>query len=492
MRHRGNRNDWRFFITLWQIIYFSLMSPENQDTIVAVSSPSGRSLQSIIKISGPEAIQCMKDFFIPAAHFDLGEIPTYTSTAGNIHIKEEGVNIPAVLYIMKQPYSYTKEDVVEIHTLGSPIIMEMLLSSILSKGIQVKRNIRLSQPGEFTKRAFLHGRIDLTQAEAAMRIIRAQTDAELKVAVAQLTGSVSQQIKRIQDDAVSLCSYIEAAIDFSDQDIELISAREIMDKLEVIKNGISQLLIQPETGHVSQEGIDTVLYGKPNVGKSSLINALLGKKRTLVSEIPGTTRDVVADILEIRGIRFKLMDTAGMDDSEEVVLSRAMKKTLSTLKKSQVILLVFDGNFTIDEQLRTMKLDDLTGNTIIVINKCDLLKSNSSPELPAELKKHPLVHTSALTGEGLERLKEALLEGVLGGRVNLSGGAPIFNVRQREVLQRSLQSIQQTIESVNNNESYEFIALDLRAAIDALGEIVGEVTTEDILSKIFSEFCIGK
>src|SRR3989337_4237093 len=180
------------------------MSPEIQDTIVAVSSPSGRSLQSIIKISGPEAIQCMKDFFIPAAHFDLGEIPTYTSTAGNIHIKEEGVNIPAVLYIMKQPYSYTKEDVVEIHTLGSPTILEMLLSSILSKGIRAKKNISLSQPGEFTKRAFLHGRIDLTQAEATMRIIRAQTDGELKVAVAQLAADVSQQTQRTHNAAGSL------------------------------------------------------------------------------------------------------------------------------------------------------------------------------------------------------------------------------------------------------------------------------------------------
>ena len=468
------------------------MSPEIQDTIVAVSSPFGRSLHAIIKISGPEAIPCMKDFFIPTSHIDFGVVPAYTSIAGNIHVMEEGINIPAVLYIMKQPYSYTKEDVVEIHTLGSPMVLEMLLSSILSKGIQVKRNIRLSQPGEFTKRAFLHGRIDLTQAEATMRIIRAHTDAELKVAVAQLTGSVSQQIKRIQDDAVSLCSYIEAAIDFSDQDIELISTREIINRLEVIKKNISQLLIQPETGKVSQEGIDTVLYGKPNVGKSSLINALLGKKRTLVSEIPGTTRDVIADILEIRGIRFKLMDTAGMDDSEEVVLSRAMEKTRATLGKAQVILLVFDGNSHIDEQLREMQLDDLTGNVIVVVNKCDLLKSSSSPELPAELKKHPLVYTSALTGEGLERLKGTLVESVLGGRVNLSGGAPIFNVRQREALQCSLQSIQQTMESVSNNESYEFVALDLRTAIDVLGEIVGEVTTEDILSKIFSEFCIGK
>ncbi|MBI2471220.1 MAG: tRNA uridine-5-carboxymethylaminomethyl(34) synthesis GTPase MnmE [Planctomycetes bacterium] len=468
------------------------MSSGIQDTIVAVSSPSGRSLHAIIKISGHEAVRCTKDIFVPAFAIDLEAIPTYTSVAGNIQIKEEGIEIPVVLYVMKQPYSYTKEDVVEIHTLGSSLIVEMLLNSIVSMGIHDKRNIRFSQPGEFTKRAFLHGRIDLAQAEATMRIIRAQTDGELKIAVAQLAGDVSQHIKRIQDDAVSLCSYIEAAIDFSDQDIELISAGEIMGRLEVIKNNISQLLLQQETGKVSREGIDTVLFGKPNVGKSSLINALLGKKRALVSEIAGTTRDVVSDILETGGVCFKLMDTAGMDDTKEIVTSRAIEKTHSTLKKAQIILLVFDCNADIGEQLRKMKLDDLTGNVIVVINKCDLSKSSSFPELPAELKKYPLVHTSAMTGEGLERLKEILVENVLGGRINLSGSLPIFNVRQRDALRRSLQSFQQTMESVRNNESYEFIALDLRTAIDALGEIVGEVTTEDILSKIFSEFCIGK
>ena len=468
------------------------MSPEIQDTIVAVSSPSGRSLHSIVKISGLNAIQSIEDIFIPTVNIDLMAIPTYTSVVGNIYIKEELVSISAVLYIMKQPYSYTREDVVEIHTLGSPMVMQMLLSSILSKGIQAKRNIRLSQPGEFTKRAFLHGRIDLTQAEATMRIIRAQTDSELKSAVAQLGGDVSQRIKHIQDEAASLCSYIEAAIDFSDQDIELISATEIMNRLEVIEKNISQILIQSETGKISSEGIDTVLYGMPNVGKSSLINALVGKKRSVVSKIPGTTRDVVTDILEIEGIRFKLMDTAGMDNTEEVVTSRAMEKTQSTLKKAQIILLVFDGNADMNEQLKEMKLDNSTGNVIVIINKCDLQKSSFLPELPAELKKYPLVHTSALTGEGLKRLKETLVENVLIGKVNLSSSTSFFNVRQRDALQHSIQSIQQALESARNSESYEFIALDLRTAIDTLGEIVGEVTTEDILDKIFSEFCIGK
>ncbi|MEK6559237.1 MAG: GTP-binding protein, partial [Planctomycetota bacterium] len=206
----------------------------------------------------------------------------------------------------------------------------------------------------------------------------------------------------------------------------------------------------------------------------------------------GTTRDVVTDILEIEGIRFKLMDTAGMDNTEEVVTSRAMEKTQSTLKKAQIILLVFDGNADMNEQLKEMKLDNSTGNVIVIINKCDLQRSSFLPELPAELKKYPLVHTSALTGEGLKRLKETLVENVLIGKVNLSSSTSFFNVRQRDALQHSIQSIQQALESARNSESYEFLALDLRTAIDTLGEIVGEVTTEDILDKIFSEFCIGK
>lgn len=465
---------------------------EIQDTIVAVSTPSGRSFHAIIKISGPEAIQCIKDIFVPAPLIDLEFIPPYSSVGGSVHIKEEWIGIPAILYIMKQPYSYTKEDVVEIHTLGSPPIVEMLLCSILSKGNQAKRSIRLSQPGEFTKRAFLHGRIDLAQAESVIRIIRAQTDRELQIAVTQLTGDISQQIKHMQNEMVSLCSCIEASIDFSDQDIELISSREIMNRLEVVKKDISHLLVQSETGKIFQEGIDAVLYGKSNVGKSSLINALLGKRRSVVSGIPGTTRDVVTDILEIKGLRFKLMDTAGMDDTKDVVLSRAMEKTLSALKSAHVILLVFDGSADMGEQLREMETPDLFDNVIVIINKSDLQKEGSFSGLPAKLKKYPLVHTSTLTGEGLEKLKELLIETVVGGLINLSESPSIFNVRQREALQRSLQSVQQAMESVKNNESYEFITLDLRTAIDTLGEIVGEVTTDNILDKIFSEFCIGK
>ena len=468
------------------------MPPEMQDTIVAVSTPSGRSFQGIIKISGPEAIPCIHDFFVPAFRVDLGTIATYTSLPGCFYIKEEQVNIPASLYIMKQPFSYTKEDVVEIHTFGSPPIIEMLVQALLSDAMNKKRNVRLSQPGEFTKRAFLHGRIDLTQAEAVMRIINAQTDAELAVAATQLSGGVSRQIRHLRDESVALCSYIEAAIDFSDQEIELISVEEIAGRLKTIERNILEFLFPSETSRISSEGIDTVFYGIPNVGKSSLINALMGKKRLLVSEIPGTTRDVITDSLHARGIHFKLTDTAGMDDSWGTVISWAREKTRMALKSAHIGVLVFDGSINIGKQFKEMELKDVPGKIIVVINKCDLKQKSFLFELPEMLKKYPLVHTSSLTGEGLERLKEMLLEIVLGGQINLTSSHSLFNTRQREALQRSLLSVQQAQISTHNNESYEFIALDLHAAINTLGEIVGEVTTEDILDKIFSEFCIGK
>ena len=493
------------------------MPREIQDTIIAISSPAGRALHAIIKISGPEAIACLKDIFAASRpHCDLEDVPTYTAVAGNVHINEEHVEIPVVLYVMKQPHSYTKEDVVEVHTLGSPFLVKMALDAILTKGILTKKNIRLAQPGEFTKRAFLHGRIDLTQAEAVMQLIRAQTDDEREAAFTQLSGAGSNQINHIRNKLVSLCADVEAAIDFSDQDIEITSLSNIISLLTDVEASINHLLLKSETGKVDSEEIEAVLYGKPNAGKSSLINALLGKKRALVSDSPGTTRDVVTDILEINGVCFRLSDTAGIGNTRDAVTSGAMDKTRTALKQANLLLLVLDGSEDVEAQLDGLRLDvpcsntqpsalslqpepllnlDVPGcNTIIVFNKSDKRKTGSLPELPLTLRKYPIVQTSALTGEGLEDLKTQLAASATGGDMTarLPGSRLSFNRRQREALYRSLQSVRQAKEAAGNNESLEFIALETRSAVEALGEIVGEVTTEDILNKIFSEFCIGK
>lgn len=463
-----------------------------QDTIIAVSTSSGRSLHAIIRISGSEAISSITGLFSSNPALDLNEVPTYTTIHGHLYSTEESVAIPVVLYIMKFPYSYTKEDIVEIHTFGSPPVLEMLLRTILSKGSHEKRTIRLAQPGEFTKRAFLHGRIDLAQAEATMRIIRAQTDGELRVAVAHLTGDTSLQIKRLREEMISLCSQIEAAIDFFDQDIELLSEKELMNGLEMIEKNTLHLLSQAEKGKLVLEGIDTVLFGKPNVGKSSLINALLEKERVIVSHISGTTRDIVTDVLGVEGVQFKLKDTAGIDKTSCAVMIEAMGKARAHMEGAQIIVLVFDVNVDIREQWQSLLLNELPENVIVVMNKCDLQKNSHDTELPIELKPYPVIYTSVVTGEGIESLKETFVKSVLENQVKLLGHHPIFTVRQRGVLQRSLQSIHQAIESLKNAMSYECIASDIRTALDILGEIGGEVTTEDILDEIFSGFCIGK
>lgn len=468
------------------------MFPEVQDTILTVATPAGRSFHAVIRISGSEAIPSIHEIFVPSANIKLENVQTFISIKGYICLPAESLKIPAVLYVMRQPHSYTKEDIVEIHTLGGRPIGEMILQYILQKKTGLKDGLRLSRPGEFTRRAFLHGRIDLAQAEAIKNLIRSQSDSELDLAILQLSGNASQRIKDIQNKITSLCTYIETSIDFSDQDIELISQAEMINKMEDIRNDIVNLMNKPPADKISSEEICTVLYGKPNVGKSSMINALLGEKRAIVSDKPGTTRDMVTGVLEMGSVYFKLTDVAGFDEAREHVFLQAREKAQSALESAHLLLLVFAGNEKMDIQSLEINHSDVTNNVIVVVNKCDLMADCSSFKLPEEVKKYPVVYVSALNGKGLERLKTLMLDKVLDGQIDRSNTLHFFNVYQKDALQRSYERIEQAIASFRDTMSNEFIAIDLRMAVDILGEVVGEITTEDILDKIFQEFCIGK
>ncbi|WP_347273427.1 tRNA uridine-5-carboxymethylaminomethyl(34) synthesis GTPase MnmE [Candidatus Kuenenia sp.] len=468
------------------------MFPEVQDTILTVATPAGRSFHAVIRISGSEAIPSIHEIFVPSANIKLENVQTFISIKGCICLPAESLKIPAVLYVMRQPHSYTKEDIVEIHTLGGRPIGEMILQYILQKKTGLKDGLRLSRPGEFTRRAFLHGRIDLAQAEAIKNLIRSQSDSELDLAILQLSGNASQRIKNIQNKITSLCTYIETSIDFSDQDIELISRAEMINKMEDIRNDIVNLMNKPPADKISSEEIRTVLYGKPNVGKSSLINALLGEKRAIVSDRPGTTRDMVTGVLEMGSVYFKLTDVAGFDEAREHVFVQAREKAQSALKSAHLLLLVFAGNEKMDIQSLEINHSEVANNVIVVVNKCDLMPACSSFKLPEEVKKYPVVYVSALNGKGLERLKTLMLDKVLDGQIDRSNTLHFFNVYQKDALQRSYERIEQAIASFRDTMSDEFIAIDLRMAVDILGEVVGEITTEDILDKIFQEFCIGK
>lgn len=468
------------------------MFREVQDTILTVATPAGRSFHAVIRVSGSEAIPSIHEIFVPSANIKLENVQTFISIKGCICLPAESLKIPAVLYVMRQPHSYTKEDIVEIHTLGGRPIGEMILQYILQKKEGLKDGLRLSRPGEFTKRAFLHGRIDLAQAEAIKNLIRSQSDSELDLAILQLSGNASQRIKDIQNKITFLCTYVETSIDFSDQDIELISRVEMINKMEEIRNDIVNLMNKPPADKISSEEIRTVLYGKPNVGKSSLINALLGEKRAIVSDRPGTTRDMVTGVLEIGSMCFKLTDIAGFDEAREPVFLQAREKAQGALKNAHLLLLVFAGNEKMDIQSLEINHSEVANNVIVVVNKRDLMPDCSSFELPEEVKKYTVVYVSALTGEGLERLKTLMFDKVLAGQIERSNTLHFFNVYQKDAMQRSYERIEQAIASFRDTMSDEFIAMDLRMAVDILGEVVGEITTEDILDKIFQEFCIGK
>ncbi|MBI4006894.1 MAG: tRNA modification GTPase, partial [Planctomycetes bacterium] len=445
------------------------MYQDSQDTIVALSTPSGSSLCAIIRISGTDALFCAERLFIPTAGWHgqtrlsvlNGETQrsairnmqprTYLFFKGNVHLPHEQIEIPSTLYIMKAPYSYTKEDVVEIHTFGSPPILDMIVEALISLKQTSKSCIRLAQPGEFTKRAFLHGRIDLTQAEAVMGLIRSRTDADLRAALSHLKGNTSKKVKEIQLDLIECCAEIEASIDFSDQDIEFAPVSEITERLNIIYEKLNGFLNHnATTSVVHSDGVKTVLCGRPNAGKSSLFNALLGRRQAIVTPIPGTTRDVLEGVLELGNVHFRLLDTAGILQFELRTLnselrtpqSLAIAKAYNSLQMGQLILFVLDGSKAVEDEDIELFNSFPSLQKIIVINKCDIVGAYCNTPLPEDFKGHPIVKTSTVTGKGLGDLKNAMVRTIHDGRIDQSASAVTLNARHKAAFKRTLELIE--------------------------------------------------
>lgn len=506
------------------------MSPSacynTEDTIVGLSTPSGISLHAILRVSGRYALDCVSRIFTPNLtesftqylnpkdatspnnpHTNgnlLKKAATYSSIKGYIFIAQEHLYIPATLYIMKAPNSYTREDVVEIHTFGSPPLLEIILSGLLS---YKKQPVRLAEPGEFTKRAFLNGRIDLSQAEAVMRIIRSQTDSELRSGMSHLNGRFKHLIMEIKEELIDLCSRIEASIDFSDQDITLISYIEIKHVLYSILNKLLQLTSDHDSGerHIFVEGINIVLYGSPNVGKSSLLNTFDPPIKAIVSEFPHTTRDSVKSTIRIEDLDLHFIDNPGIDRKIDIIgcgnchdngidtrpQSYSIAKAFKAIDSADIVLFVLDGNSGLNDIDRYLfnKIKDL--KKIVIVNKVDLPQNINLSELTDGKDDLTIVRTSTVTGEGLNRLKNAILKLALGG-IEQSGSQLMVNTRQKTALHKLINFLNYAIKSTEDGESFEFIVLDLRSGLESLGEITGDVVTDDILDKIFSDFCIGK
>ncbi|TYO96422.1 tRNA uridine-5-carboxymethylaminomethyl(34) synthesis GTPase MnmE [Desulfallas thermosapovorans] len=459
------------------------------DTIAAISTPPGEGAIGIVRLSGPEAIVITEKIFRAAKNKDWSR-QNFKLVYGYIYSPETKNVIDEVLVgIMRAPYSYTKEDVVEINCHGGALPLRKILELVLNLGA------RLAEPGEFTKRAFLNGRLDLIQAESIIDIIRASTDDAMRLAVGQLSGGLSDKITAIQQQLLQITALIEANIDFPEEDVDEYNLTDIKLQVEQIMQEIKKLLENAETGKIYREGLRTVIIGKPNVGKSSLLNVLLKENRAIVTDIPGTTRDLIEEVINIGGIPLKIIDTAGIRETEDVIEKIGVQKTRESIKAADFIIMVFDaldGINEIDNEI--IKLVQ-PKKGVKVLNKIDL-QEQENPSLKEQLKiilpDWPLVDISALEERNIEKLEQEIVNMVTRGQVIPGDGIMVSNVRHKNQLVKALQHLTDVRDAIEQGMSLDLIAVDIRGAWEAVSEINGTAVTEHIVDKIFADFCIGK
>lgn len=455
------------------------------DTITAIATPLGEGGISVIRISGLDAFSIADKIFL--GRTKLSQAPSHTAHFGKV-VNASGAFVDEVVaVIFRKPSSYTCEDVVEISCHGGYLVTQKVLQEVLSAGA------RLAEPGEFTKRAFLNGRLDLSQAEAVGDLIHSQSDAAYKSSIRQLSGELSRRIKNVRDELLNLASLLELELDFSEENVEFANRKALEERLEGAIKVVDELLSSYSVGKVYREGVRVTIAGKPNAGKSSLLNALLQENRAIVSETPGTTRDTISESISIDGVLFRLTDTAGLRETTDNIEKEGVKRAHKEAEESDVVLLVMDYNefeAAENDPLYTRLGEVCARNAVRLVrvwNKIDLYKSES----PRISENKDSFYISALRGDGIDFLKNRLLKAALAEDINESS-VVVTNARHRDALARAQKSLKFALETLKGGKSGEFVALDLRSCLNSLGEITGEITTADILNNIFSKFCIGK
>jgi tRNA modification GTPase len=448
----------------------------HDDIIAALATPVGEGAISIIRVSGRGSIEIVDKIF--QGKIKLGEAKSHTIHYGNIISMDEEIIDDVLVSVFRNPNSYTGEDSVEISSHASSIVVKRIIEEL------VKKDVRLAEPGEFTRRAFLNGKMDLVQAEAVADIINSRTEASLRGARNQLDGILSKKIDSLRSELINSTSLIELELDFAEEDLEFVSKDKVIEEIQHIIVEIEKLLETYSFGRVMRDGVNVAIVGKPNVGKSSLLNYLLKESRAIVSEIPGTTRDVIREEVAIDGILFKLFDTAGIRLTEDVIEKEGVERSREAVKNSDVVILIDEVVNGIPNELYNELINIVDRDRIItVLNKLDLTP-NSDNESNVKI--------SVLNGSGIDELLELLKEKSLGSKSFTEKSAVINNVRHFDALSKAKIDLEEGVASLNNNLSGEFISVNLRGAEDALGEIIGKVTTDDILNNIFHNFCIGK
>ena len=450
----------------------------NQDTIIALSTPSGSGAIGVIRLSGPDAINLTNAVF---AGKNLAEQPSHTLHFGLIkdgdHIVDEVV---AGLFVA--PKSYTKENVVEISCHGSNYIIQQIINLLIAKGA------RAAKPGEFTLRAFLNGAFDLSQAEAVADLIASNSKASHDVAMQQMRGGFANELKALREQLIHFASMIELELDFAEEDVEFANREQLTTLVNKINHVLRRLISSFEMGNVIKNGVPIVIAGKPNVGKSTLLNALLNEERAIVSDIAGTTRDTIEDELTIGGIVFRFIDTAGIRDTADIIEALGVERTLEKMKQAKLIIYMADAAQSIaeiEEQVRG--LTQLEIPYLVLVNKADLI-SDDQRKAYGNMN---VVFISAKEKQGIDELKDTLLEQANLHHINTSETL-VTNIRHVEALKQTENALQRVLNNVDNPVTSDFLAMDIKQALHYLGEITGTVTTDDLLENIFTKFCIGK
>ena len=455
------------------------------DTICGISTPIGEGGISIIRVSGDKCLDIIDKIFKGINNSSVKGMKTYTMKYGHIYSADNNDVIDEVIVsYMKGPKSFTAEDVVEVNCHGGVTSTNRVLQEIIKAGA------RIAEPGEFTKRAFLNGRIDLSQAEAVMDIIRAKTDLSMKSAIMQSSGHLSREINKLREYMLNTLALIEYSVDFTEDDEEVDDSIpiKILQQLSKAKDEMNTLLKNADEGRIIRDGLKLTIVGKPNVGKSSLLNALLKEKRAIVTDIPGTTRDVIEEFINLDGIPVKIVDTAGIRETDDIVEQIGVKKSREKMEEADLIIFMLDSSRDLDDEDRDIISRLKDKKYIVLLNKIDLESKINEDELK-ELNN--MIKISAKSGFGLEDLKSKIKDMFFEGEVDTES-LIISNSRHKQALYRALENCELAEEKVKANEYLDLISIYLTAALKALGEITGAELEEDLVNKIFSEFCVGK
>ncbi|MDX8363265.1 MULTISPECIES: tRNA uridine-5-carboxymethylaminomethyl(34) synthesis GTPase MnmE [Bacillaceae] len=458
------------------------------DTITAISTPMGEGAIAIVRLSGAEALSIADSIFKGPSDKKLIEVPSHTIHYGHIVDPINNETIDEVMVsVMKGPKTFTREDVVEINCHGGLVSVNRVLQTVIKGGA------RLAEPGEFTKRAFLNGRIDLSQAEAVIDLIRAKTDRAMNVALHQMEGRLSKLINRLRQDILETLAHVEVNIDYPEyDDVEEMTHQLLLPKANNVQHELHKLIQTSQQGKILREGLSTVIIGRPNVGKSSLLNSLVHENKAIVTDIPGTTRDVIEEYVNVRGVPLRLVDTAGIRETEDIVERMGVERSREKLKEADLILLVLNSNdeLSVDDEQLFHAVEGM--DVIVIINKTDLPQTINMTRVKELANNYPIVSTSLLQEEGIEQLEEAISSLFFEGGIESKDMTYVSNSRHISLLTQAKVAIDDAVNSINSGVPIDIVQIDLTRAWELLGEIIGEAVHESLIDQLFSQFCLGK